>query len=319
MRPSPSTTVALPVLSEYFREYVEQAATRLAGLQALPIVKVADRTGDITIMRREAELKTNLDQAREARGTYNRIEWDFEKMTYRTEEYGLEMPLDEAEVAQYEKYINIRENSARLLVDQILRGQEKRIADELFSATTFSGYTGDITNAWNDAANATPKADIDTKADSIAGQCGMYPTHLLMSYKVFLNVMKTNEIKNYSQYTSTLLASPIETQRQWLSNYLGVEVILGGAFYDSAKEGSAASLVSIWDDEYALLFVKSPSLGLPGIGWTLLWSADSPENVNAEEYVEPQTRSTVLRCRQHSQSNVFAAEFGYLLGNVTHP
>jgi hypothetical protein len=154
---------------------------------------------------------------------------------------------------------------------------------------------------------------------TVYNNCGMLPTHLALPLTVFRNVLVSTELKNYLQYTSPHLLQGMEGQRQALSNYLGVEVIVLGAPYDSAKEGQSASLANIWGTEYAMLFVKQDSADLrsPGLGSTFVWTSDSPENVNVESYREEQTRSNIIRVRHHCVETILSANCGYLLSGMT--
>lgn len=317
--PTSSTTIQRPVLNQLFVEYMETAMTGLGGLQILPVFKTPKREPDVPVMPREAILKHPSDIKREQRGNYSRGDYEFETMTLRTEEYGYEEPVDDVERSMYSDYFSADEWAMRRATDILLRAQETRIKDAVFNTTTFTSYTGGITNEWDDASNCTPKADIDGIANTIYGNCGMYPTHLALPVQVFKNVLRSTELKGYLQYTSPHLMQGLEGQRQTLSAYLGVEVIVLGAPYDSAKEGQAASLANIWGTEYAMLFVRQDSADLrsPGLGRTFIWSADSPENINVESYREEQTRSDIIRVRQHCIEKVLKAEFGYLISNLT--
>ena len=174
MRPSPSTTVQEPVLSQYFNEYVESAATRLAGLQVLPLVNVPDRNGDIMVMRREHTLKDERDLERDFRGTYPRGEWDYERMSYDCREYGIEFGLDDGETTRNETWMEIRQNTAKMAIDTLLRRQENRIEAEVFNATTFSGYTASATAEWDKVSTGLPVATIETYKQTIADTCLLY-------------------------------------------------------------------------------------------------------------------------------------------------
>ena len=318
--PTSATTIQRPVLQQLYTEYVETAMTKMGGLQILPIFKTPKREPDIPVMPREAILKHPSDIKREARANYSRGDYEFETMTLRTEEFGYEEPVDDVERAMYSDYFSADEWAMRRAADILLRAQEARIFAAVMNVTTFASYTADVdSNEWNDATSATPKADIDTHANTIYGNCGMFPTHLAIPVTVFIAVMNCDEIRNYLQYTNPHLLQGREAQRQMLSNYLGVEVIILGAPYDSAKEGQAASLANIWGTEYGMLFVKQDSADLrsPGLGRTFLWTADSPENLNVESYREEQTRSDIIRVRHHCIERILKPEYGMLLANFT--
>jgi hypothetical protein len=146
----------------------------------------------------------------------------------------------------------------------------------------------------------------------------MNPTDIVMSLKVFENVMMSAQIKDYLQYTAPHLLLGFEAKRQMLSSLFGLNVIVAGAVYDSAKEGQAASITDIWDDEYALLFVKSTGdLRSPGLGRTFIWTDDSPQNLNVESYREEQTRADIIRVRHHWVGKVLKPEYAWLLSNIT--
>lgn len=317
--PTSATTIQRPVLNQLFVEYMDTAMTGMGGLQVLPLFKTPKREPDVPVMPREAILKHPSDIKREARAAYNRGDYEFETLTLRCEEYGYEEPVDDVERSMYSDYFSADEWAMRRATDILLRAQESRIATAVFNASTFASYTGGITNEWDDAANCTPKADINGKMTTVYNNCGMLPTHLALPLTVFRNVLVSSELKSYLQYTSPHLMQGLEGQRQALSAYLGVEVIVLGAPYDSAKEGQAASLANIWGTEYAMLFVKQTSSDLrsPGLGRTFLWTQDSPENINVESYREEQTRSDIIRVRHHTVEKILKPEFGYLISNMT--
>jgi len=299
-------------------EYRDQAQTQLAGLQVLPVFKTPKREPDVPVVPREALIKLPSDLKREARGAYNRGDWEFETMTLRCEEYGWEEPVDDVERAMYSDYFSADEMAMRRATDILLRSQENTIEAAVFNATTFASYTGGVSTEWSTAATCTPKADVKAAIQTVRGNTGMNPTDIVFSLKVFENVMISAEIKAYLQYTNPHLLTGFEAQRQMLSAYFGLNVIVAGPVYDSAKEGQAASVTDIWDDEYAMVFVKSTGdLRSPGLGRTFIWSADSPENVNVESYREEQTRADIIRVRHHYVAKILKPEFGYLMSNIT--
>lgn len=317
-RPTSATTIQRPVLNQLFIEYMDQVQTQMAGLQCLPIFNTPKREPDVPVMPREALLKFPGDLKREARAAYNRGDWEFETMTLRCEEYGYEEPVDDVERAMYSDYFSADEMAMKRAADHLLRNQENIIEGVLFNATTFASYTTAVSNEWSSAANGTPLADVKTAIQSLRGKCGLNPTDIVFSLKVFENLMLSAKIKDYLQYTSPHLLLGFEAKRQMLSSIFGLNVIVAGAVYDSAKEGQATVVADIWDDEYALLFVKSTGdLRSPGLGRTFLWTDDSPQNLNVESYREEQTRGDIIRVRQHTVSKILKPEYGWLLSNIS--
>ena len=89
--------------------------------------------------------------------------------------------------------------------------------------------------------------------------------------------------------------------------------------YNTAKKGQAASLSGLWDKEYAMLCVTNANADLkaPCVGRTFKWVADAPENTMVESYREEAIRSTVIRCRQHTDEEIILTAAAYLFDNVT--
>jgi len=318
-RPDSSTTIQRPVLNQLFVEYMEQAQTAFSGLQVLPLFPTPKREPDVPVIPREALLKIPGDLKREVRGTYNRGDWEFTTSTLRCDEYGYEEPVDDVERGMYSDYFSADEWAMRRAADHLMRAQEARISAAAFNATTFASYTVAVGTEWSTAATCTPRANINTAIRAIRTNTGMAATDVVFSLKVFENLMVCAEIKDYLQYTNPSLLLGKEAQRAMLSAYFGLNVVIGGAVYDSAAEGQSYSGADMWDDEYALIFVKKQAGNWrsPGIGGTYLWTQDSPQNLNVESYREEQTRSDIIRVRHHVVEKVVNPEFGYLLSNIT--
>jgi hypothetical protein len=269
-------------------------------------------------MPRESLLKYPAELRRAPHGGYPRAHFEFETMTAKCEERGVEYPVDDVERKLYADYLSADEWAVKLAADNILRSQEVSAKDVLFNATTFTSYTGGITNEWDDATNATPYADVLTAANTVLGNVAMPATHILMPYTVFRNVLKVDEITNRMQYTAPNQIMGLEAQRQLLVNYFGLDVIVAGAYYDSADEGQAASLSAIWGTEYAMVFRRSDGdLRSPGLGRTIFWTEDSPSNTVIEQYRDEEHRRDIFRARHHFIHKLFKVEYGYLMSNMT--
>jgi hypothetical protein len=149
---------------------------------------------------------------------------------------------------------------------------------------------------------------------------GLEPNVLVMSKKVFENLLLSAEVSNVFQYTNPIQSGTMEGQRRVLAQYLGVdEILVGGAIKDSAKKGQSFSIADIWDDEYVGLVKTASGMNLrePALGRTFLWTGDSPSIITTESYREEQTRSDVYRVRQNVDEAFVFTNACYLLGNIT--
>ncbi len=314
-RPTSATTVPRPVLSQLALEYMESQRDFI-GLQVLPTFKVDQQNSDYPIIPLEALLNVPATQ-RAARAHYARGDWEFETDSFDCLENGWEEPVDETEAKLYARFFDAEEIAMQNAFKTILRVQEKRIADMLFNASNFTANA--VTNEWDDATNATPIADVKAGRLAVRNACGLEPNVLIVSYSTFLDLGLCAKIVDRVKYIdSTIRAGDIPVSA--LEKLFGVDrVLVGSARYNSAKKGQSASLANVWSNEYAMLAVvnKNNNIKHPCVGRTFLWTADSPENVMVESYDEPQTRSTIIRARQHTDEEIMLIATAYLLSNIT--
>lgn len=318
-RPTSATTVQRPDLGAIAYEHMMNASRAgFIGLQLLPIFDTPEKTADYPVIPIESLLKLKSTR-RAPRSGYPRGDWEFETGTFNCEEYGWEEPVDDTEASLYRRFFDAEEVATIRATDQLLRNQEKRIADAMFNTGNFSNSA--ITNEWDDLANATPKADVDGAIDAMRTAAGVVPNVIVMTYTVFKNVLVTTELKTYLQYTSPHLLQGIDAQKETLARYFGVDrVLVGNALYDSAAQGAAFSLADIWSNEYVGFFKVSPGgmdLRDPCVGRSFLWTGDSPQNLVVEQYREEQTRSNIFRVRHNIDEAFVFTGAGYLLTNAT--
>jgi len=318
-RPTSATTLARPELKVLAMEYLEKQEDFI-GIKALPIFGVEEKASDYPVIPVEALL--NVPETKRApRGHYNRGDYEFENDSYDCVEHGWEEPVDEVEAKMYARYFDAEEVAMLRALGIVLRNQEKRIADMLFDAGNFTAHG--ITNEWdsNHYTDAVPITDVNTGRETIHDACGLEPNTLIIPYKTFHHLGLMSQILDKIKYTYSPLAWDA-IGRKVLAEAFGLDqVLVGKNMYNTAKKGQTASLSALWDDEYAMLCVVSSDkdLTVPAVGRTFLWAKDSPENTMVESYYEKQTRSDVIRVRQHVDEEIMLTAAAYLLSNITTP
>jgi hypothetical protein len=319
MQPTTATTLSRPDLGAIAYEYaIQQSMMGFIGNVVLPMFDTPFQEGEIPVIRTETFLKLQ-DTKRNAGSGYPRSDWDFENLTYSCSEHGWEEALDDGQVRQYARLFSAEEVATLRAMDVILRAREKRIADAVFNATTFASYTNAVSLEWDDP-DSDPKTDVQTAFELVRKRTGRKPTDLIISMKVFLNLMKNNHFKEASKYVVGAELLPFEAQRQIMSQYLGLNVLIGEGVYDTKNKGAAFTAGDIWDDEYAMVVVLSKNavdLREPALGRTMLWTADSPQIVNVETYRDEPKRSNIIRVRNYLAEKIQFAGAGQLLSNIT--
>lgn len=331
MRTGNDAAIYRPDLGMAVMEYVETQITGFIGLELMPLFPVVKQSSTYPVIPKEALLSIG-DVSRAPRGNYNRDDWEYERGMFQTQERGREELLDDSERDLFDQEApGIADFMAtRRAYNTIMRAQEKRIADKVFDASTFSANS--VTNEWDDGANATPIDDVTDGIKAFRTQCGMLPDALVIAYSTFLDLKNCDQIVDRLKYTFPGIDINRMNSEQLAAVFNVPRVLVGGAVYNSAKKGLTASITDLWSNEYAALVKISSGADFtePGLGRTFLWTADSPENPIVEQYREEKKRSDVFRVRHHvdeaymrsfdDSGNVksdIAAACIYLFDNIT--
>src|SRR5690606_17563892 len=108
--------------------------------------------------------------------------------------------VDDRESDMYADFFDAEVVSAARAFNAVLRNAEQRVADMVFNATTWTSHTTAVTNEWDDAANATPIADVEAAAQAVYAACGIWPDTLVINRKVFRNLRNCDEIVDRVKY-----------------------------------------------------------------------------------------------------------------------
>lgn len=328
-RPTSDTAIPRPDLGTLVYEYMDQAPTMgYIGLDVMPLLPVARQSATFPVMPKEAMLKLP-DTSRAPRGRYQRSDYEFENGFYATQENGWEEAIDDVERALYSSMFDAESVAARRATKIILGSQEKRISAMVFNATNFTANA--VSTEWNTAATCTPIDDVNTGKLSVRSACGMLPNALIISYTTFVNLRRSAQIVDLIKYTFPGADINRMTTQQLAAVFDIPRVLVGGAVYDAAKKGQAATITDLWSYEYAMLTVVDggPDISAPCIGRTFLWTGDSGSNEVVESYREEDRRSDIIRVRHNTQERLIrsydstdtvksdiSAACSYLLSNI---
>jgi hypothetical protein len=312
-----STAVLRPDLNDAVLEYAQALNSQYMGLQLLPIMDSDVRNASFAKIAVSEVTKPVGDLKRSATASYDRVVTEVTSDTFDCEEYGIEELIDDGESNFISNYFDAETATAQLLVHRAMRTQEKRIATLLFNATTFAGYTGSVTNEWDDKTNATPFDDISDTILTLKQNVGGVVEGeicLAVSEKVFRNIYETDQIKALRRGGNGASIDRLAPDHAELARILNVAQV-----YSSPSQDNGAD---IWDDEYALLYIRSTagSASLRSqiqLGRSFLWTQDTPDNMVMETYRAEDRRSNVLRARQYIDEKVLTVQAGYLLSNIT--
>jgi hypothetical protein len=303
----------------------DAAASRqgFIGLKVLKPFEVASASGEYVRVPLEAFLQIQ-DGTRAPRAAYGRDDWTYTKDSYKTQEYGLEGVVDDNEAACFRSQIDHESATLARTRDNVLRAQEKRIADKVFNTSTWTGasLTTAVSASW--ATTSTDViADVNAARKKIWDQTGLLPNTLIVNYWTFLNLRRNLKIIERLEASG---AGQQATQAQVTANLVAQcfdleDILIAGSPYNSANPAvAAATIASIWSTNRAMLAVVSNGAQDAVdacIGRTFHWGEDG-SNIGGlvEQYREEQVRGSIIRVRHQVGETIIYKECGHLLTNV---
>ena len=318
--PTTATTVHRSDLADSFMEFDLESQNRgFIASQVFPVLEVGTSSGQFSKIPVE-QLLQERDVVRAPGAGYSRGNFTFDTVNYSTTEIGSEDPVDDRERSMYRDFFDASQIATLRAFDAVMAKYEKNVADAVFNATTWTSNTTAITDEWDDIASI-PITDVHNASKSIFDASGLWPNAVIMNRKVFRNLRQVTQIIDRSKSQNFVDVRTSTINEKAIAMLFDVEhVLVGGAVLNSANEGLAASLSSIWSDEYVMVcrIAESNDFKEPCIGRTLHWASDGSDRAGiVEQYREENKRSDIFRVRRDSDEVVLHVEAGHLLSNAT--
>lgn len=324
--PQPSSSLATqrPELAAAFQEFDLEANRRgYIGHRVLPVTNVGAQSGTFGKIPIEQLLQTR-ETLRAPGSGYNRGDWKFEVGSYATKENGWEEPIDDREAKMYQHYIDAEMVSTARAFDAVLSNAERRVANLIFNTTTWTGatLTTGVSNEWDDPLNATPINDVAAAALKVWELSGLHVNALIINRHVFRNLRVCDQITD--KIASSGAGSPVKARdinTAILAQVFDLDyIIVADGAQNTAEEGKAASISSIWSNEYAMVarIATTQDFREPCLGRTFHWAGDGSDiDGRVESYRDESRRSDIIRVRHDTDEVVLYKEAGHLLSNIT--
>ena len=231
-------------------------------------------------------------------------------------DYGLDDLVPNDEVAAWESMpkpstggpVNPMQLSTMMLTGLIQLDREIRVAGKVFNAANYSGTnqaTLSGTSKWSDPINSNPLNAIVTALDVPL----VRPNSLVLGQQAWTQLRQHPKIVQAIGHSAQLGGY---ATRQQVAELLELDqIIVGMAFYNTAKKGQTPTYVRAWGKNAALLHIDSLAAQLqqPTFGWTGQWGTKI-----AGEIPEPTVglRGGVrVRCGESVQEVIASTDAGY--------
>jgi len=244
--------------------------------------------------------------------------WDVTSSTYQCEEYALKDIVTDRARKNADSPIDMDVDTTKFLTGQLLLDYEKRVADLLFSTTTFTSYYSALTgdDMWDvytaAGADSDPIADIETAKDSVMKNSLRPANTIIMGYEVFKKVVHHPSILARIQYGGTP-ADPATVTPKALAQVFNVsQVLVGKAVYNSAVEGATVVPAYVWGKYVLTAYVENP---VPRKGVTL-GATFQAQPFQVVTWREPKRKGDMIEVSMVEDEVCIAAGAGYLFSTV---
>lgn len=314
--PSESLATLRPDLSGSLQEFDLQANMMgFVGLRIAPAIEVNKPSGAFGRIPIK-ELLQNRETARAPGTGYSRGTGKFEPDSYTTQDHGTEEPVDDTEAAMYADYYDAELVATARARDIVLRAHEQRVI-ALADAVSYTNAAG---TAWTSTASATPIVNVRAARIAMRERIGLDPRCMVISWNRFQYLKDCAEIIDRAKAQNNMNVQKGSITAQQIANALDLdEIIIAGSVYNSANEGQAATIASLWTDSRALLFVKPRTRDHREPCWarTFHWGADgSTIGGLIESYRDEGVRSNIIRVRMHTGEKEMYAEAAQVITGI---
>jgi hypothetical protein len=293
----------------YFQE------NNIAGMIA-PVVQVGKQSDAYAIYSRADALR--IENTRRSPGTEaNKVSRTISSSTYYAQNYALKYPvtIEDRENADPIHRQNIINDGARYIVDKLALDWENRVST-LVNNTSNVGSSAAVASEWDAAASSDPLGDMNTALDNVQDLTGARGNRIVMGLAAWRSLRRNDQILNrlFGSNNGGGYAN-----RQQVASLLEVdELLVGGAYRNSANEAQAESLVNIWGDNVLAYYAPSaPSRDAPSFMYSFRWAAGGLPNMQAERHpFDSRTKSEEVEVGYYQDEVITGANYSFLLTAV---
>lgn len=247
----------------------------------------------------------NLDddvKPRGRNGSYPQVVRSFDYDTFSCQDYGIKEPIDDAyDRRDLGRFFDVEMLAANRAA-QANRLRLERLVAAIFMSTSYFSTTAAAVN-WTETNIATINhaKDFQGRIENLLS-VGVVANTIIMSSTLFNQMVRSTLFRGLLTAPGAAAnTGPLATPAM-AAQVLGVDqVLVGKAYYNTARKGKTLSTSAIWGTTYAWIGRVSTSQDLLDLGSVRIirWKEDAPSNQLVETYRDEDTRSDVVRCRMN--------------------
>lgn len=250
--------------------------------QIFPVVSVAKQSDLVPGIKIDDRFRTEEDIR--APGTEPRmLSFNVTSQQYFAINHALGTFLTAEEMANADAAWNTRQVRAQLVMDILLLNYEVRVANQVTSGSNVGSYwtTG---SSWSDGLNSEPLTNALDDLEVAEQLRGYRPNKVVMGRTAWYY------FRNSDQVLSRLFphggGQGAIVSKQAAASLLEVdELLVGGAYRNTAAEGATLALSRIWHDQVLYYFTPGrPSKEVPAFGYAFRWNVPGMPNLSVRTF-----------------------------------
>lgn len=199
-------------------------------------------------------------------------------------------------------------DATRYVTDQLLLGQEIRVAALTTASSGTWGYAASPATQWS-GDTSDPWGDIMGGINGVVSTIGRMPNVAVMSWDVWRYLANHPDFLDRVKHTRPSGRIEPGDLRSWFGFD---KVLVGTTLKDISAEGQTASPQYVWDDDFWCGYVApTPSLRTPSAGYCLVWG-----NRTISTFREEQEHQDVIEGEWFTDEVVSASDAGAIIYNA---
>lgn len=288
------------------------------GPALFPIVSVEKQSGVYPTITMADWLRRPQSTVRAPKTAPRRVQFSTSSDSYNCINYALAGDNSLEDLANADRALMLRRNSAGVVVQQLAMDMEIRIAQKVTSITNIgSGVVLAAGSRWSNYSNSSPIADIRSGYAFIRNNTGLRPNTLTLDYDT-AEILRTHpEILDFFKYTE----GGTVTDAQLKEVFRVQNILVADAIMENNLEGGTSSITNIWGNIALLSYVEraalAPETATFGLGFR--WTPEGiPAPMQARTYPDPDPgkKAEVTEVGYYQDEKIIARNLAYLVSST---
>ena len=179
--------------------------------------------------------------------------------TYAVEEYAWKDLITDRDRKNADAPLALDQDATMRNTEIIMNDKEKRVADAVFNASTFTSYTSALTagDRWDSYDASDPYGDIETAKESVLKNSVHMANAIVMGYEVFKEIRHHPDLIERVKYTGSIQNPAVLNEVEMARAFDVEKVIVGRAVYNTANIGQTASPGFIWGKYVMVAYIPN--------------------------------------------------------------